>query len=194
MERTVGWFLLVLLAVAATSGLAGHVPARVRLLLLFPVAFGLLVGSAAGYLAAGLELRGTVRTALLSGLLTVAGLANVARIAYGELAAQARRAVKEDPQRLLALRLLEAGDLRDSRIRQRYHELRAAVRPTFGDYLASRFATMFGWESPPWPALIWGCEVLVAGVAAAWTTRRLMSGVGRIRSSSNCEPLGQIEP
>ena len=28
MERTVGWFLLVLLAVAATSGLAGHVPAR----------------------------------------------------------------------------------------------------------------------------------------------------------------------
>jgi hypothetical protein len=190
MQRAVGWFLLCLLGVAAISGLAGHAPARVRLLLLLPVAFGLLVGSAAGYLACGLELRRSVPVALISATLAVAGLVNVAWIAYGELAAQARRAVQEDPQRMLALRLLEAGDMHDPQNRRSYHELRTALRPTFGDYLASRLATTFGWRPAPWPELIWGCEVLIAGIAAAWTTRRLMSGVGRVPPPPRSESAG----
>jgi hypothetical protein len=194
MQRAIGWFLLCLLGVAATSGLAGHAPARVRLLLLFPLAFGLLVGSAASCLAIGLELRRSIGAALVSALLTIAGLANVARIASGELAAQARRAVQEDPQQLLALRLLESSDMRDPRNLRSYHELRAALQPTFGDYLASRLAGTLGWRPTPWPELAWGCEVLVAGIAAAWTTWRLMSGAGRVPSSSKVHPPGQIEP
>jgi hypothetical protein len=190
MQRAVGWFLLVLLGVAALSGLAGHAPARVRLLLLFPVAFSLLVGSVAGYLACGLELRRSVGAALVSALLSVAGLVNVARIAYGELAAQARRAVQEDPQQLLALRLLESSDMRNQRNLRSYHELRTALQPTFGDYLASRLAGACGWRPAPWPELAWGSEVLIAGVAAAWMTWRLMSGVGRVPSSSHRESAG----
>ncbi len=194
MQRAVGWFLLGLLGVAAISGLAGHAPARVRLLLLFPLAFGLLVGSASGYLASGLELRRSVAAALISASLAVAGLVNVAWISYGELAAQARRAVQEDPQRLLALRLLESSDLRDPQNRRSYHELRASLQPTFGDYLASRLAGTFGWRPAPWPGLFWGCEVLFGGLAAGWTTWRLMSGAMRAVSSARTESAGKIKP
>jgi hypothetical protein len=177
MPRAVGWFLLGLVAVAALSGLAGHAPARVRLLLLFPIAFGLMVGAGLGLLAHHLELRRSVPASLIVALLAIAGLANVARIAYGELAAQARRAVEQGPQRLLALRILESTELGDPRDRRSYHELRTALQPKFGDYLASRLTGTFGWRPPPWPELVWASEVLIGGIVAAWTAWKLMAGV-----------------
>lgn len=179
MSRAVGWFLLGLAGVAVLSGLAGHAPARVRLLLLFPIAFGLLVGAGLGLVGHNLGLRRSVPVALIVNLLAVAGLANVARIAYGELAAHARRAVEQDPQRLLALRIMESTDLTDPRDRRSYHELRTALQPTFGDYLASRLTGTFGWRPAPWPELVWGGEVLLGGIAAAWGAWRMMAGVRR---------------
>jgi len=187
MQRALGWFLLCLLGVAAISGLAGHGPARIRLLLLFPVGFGLLVGSASGRLAQSFQVRPAGAAALTAAALTIAGLMNVAWLAYGELAAAARRAVQEDPQRLLALRVLESTDMSDPRNARSYQELRASLEPTFGDYLASRLAGTFGWRAAPWPELVWSGEVLMAAGAAAWATRRLVSRARPVSQSWQSE-------
>lgn len=174
MQRVAAWFLLGLLATAALSGLAGHAPARLRLLLLFPLAFGLLTGAALALLARSLELRRPFVTSLTAAFLAIGGLVNVARIAYGELAAQARREVDADPQRLLALQVLGLPEHQDVEGRRAYHLQRMALRPTFGDYLASRLTGVVGWSPAPWPEVVWGLEVLSGGAGAAWIAWRTL--------------------
>lgn len=178
MQRAAVWLVLGLLATAALSGLAGHAPARLRLLLLFPLAFGVLTGSALALLARSLELRSRFVTSLTAALLTIGGLVNVARIAYGELAAQARREVAEDPQRLLALQVLGLPEHQDAEGRRAYHLQRMALQPTFGDYLASRLTGVVGWRPAPWPETVWGLEILAGSAAAAWVAWRMLGPAG----------------
>lgn len=188
MQRAAVWFVLGLLATAALSGLAGHAPARVRLLLLFPLAFGVLTGAVLSQFARALELRRPFVTALTAAIFTAAGLANVARIAYGELAAQARREVAEDPQRLLALQVLGLPEHQDPEGRRAYHLQRMALRPTFGDYFASRLIGVVGWRPTPWPEAVWGLEVLAGSAAAAWMAWRTL------RPADSGPPPAQDKP
>jgi hypothetical protein len=171
MRSHLKWIAATGLAVWGLSALAGHLPSRVRLLLLLAIAFGLLTGWGAGVIADEFGVRRSRLGSVLTAVLTITGLANVATAAYRQSQEMARATVASDPQQLMALRVLEGAMKDDPELQQRYREEKARLQPDFGDYLTRRLL-VFGHLSPPWPAVIWSAELLAGGVAAAWMFRR----------------------
>jgi len=171
MHSHLRWLAATGLAVWGVSALAGHLPARVRLLLLFAIGFGLLAGWGSGVLADEFGVRRSRRGAAITAALAVAGLANVAVSAYRQSQEDARATIDRDPQQLTALRVLEGAMEDDPELRRRYHEERARLQPSFPGYLSRRLLA-FGYVAPPWPAVIWSAEVLSGAAAAAWMFRR----------------------
>ena len=167
MRPVLKWLAAAALAIWGLSALAGLLPPRARLILLFPAGFGLLAGWSARVIAEESGVRRSRRAAGGVLLLVVAGLANVAWTAYRQSADAARTAAAANPQQSMALRVLESAMADDPELQQRYQEERARLHPTFGDYLASRLLQI-GHVAAPWPAVVWGSEVLLGSVAAAW--------------------------
>jgi hypothetical protein len=166
--RWLGWLVIGVVGATLVSLAVAHAPAPVRKLVLFPVLFGLACGWGLGRLALEFRLRPSWAGALLAALLVTGGLVNVAVVSFRQVAAEARRSVQQDPQRLLGLPLLEDQARHDPVWAQRYREEKLKLRPGFGDYLAGRVAR-FGWWRDPWPAVFWGAELLLAALAAGWT-------------------------
>jgi hypothetical protein len=181
MPRSLKWLAATTLMVWGLSTLAGHLPARVRLLLLFATAFGLLAGWGAGVIADEFEVRRSRRGAAITATLTILGLANVALAAYRQSQATARETVSRDPQQLTALRILEGAMKDDPVLQRRYREERARLQPDFGDYLTRRLL-VFGHLPVPWPAVIWIAELLAGSIAAAWMFSR------RAKATSDSAP------
>jgi hypothetical protein len=167
MRPYLQWFIATGLAVWGLSALSGQLPSRVRLLLLFAIAFGLLIGWGAGVIADEIGARRSWPAAAITAVLTVAGLTNVAIAGYRQSVERARAIVAADPQQLTALRVLEGAINHDPELRQRYLEERARLEPEFGSYLMRRLL-VFGRLPSPWPAVIWGAEIIAGAVAAVW--------------------------
>jgi hypothetical protein len=184
MRATLKWLVATTLAIWGLSALAGHLPARFRLLLLFSIGFGLLAGWGARVIADEFEVRRSGRGAAITALLTILGLANVAWAAYRQSQATARETIARDPQQLTALRILEGAMKDDPALQRRYREERARLQPDFGDYLTRRLL-VFGYVAPPWPIVIWSAELLAGSVAAAWMFRRR----GRRTSDPAADPM-----
>lgn len=171
MRNVAVWLLAGAVVVAGLSALIAAAPPRFRLILLTPVGLGLASGWGLGQLADELRVRRSSATAALTVMLTLAGLAHLALAGYRQVAAAARNNVARDPQQLLALRLLESAANDDPALRRRWDEERLRLEPRFRDYLAGRLLS-FGWLPAPWPAVIWGAELLSGAAAAAWIFRR----------------------
>lgn len=182
MRPFVMWSAATALAVWGLSALAGHLPPRFRLLLLFSIGFGLLTGWIAAELARGCGLRASRWSAGAMFMLTVAGLVNQAWTAYRQVEAAARRIVAADSQQLLALQVLKSAIEDDPELRQRYLEERARLQPTFGDYLTERLTSVTRLRSP-WPAVVWGLELCLGGAAAAWMFARPPTTTTAVRTS-----------
>ena len=171
MSRILLWIVIGAVGVAAVSALIAQAPERLRPILLMPVLFGAATGFALGALAAEWKLPRSGRLALVAALLAVGGLVNVARISFDRLAAAARRNVQEDPQQLIGLQLLQQ-DFEGNTPGSRQYELsRLRLRPQFEDYLMGRLLGI-GWQPRPWPAVIWGTELLIAAGLAGWMMDR----------------------
>jgi hypothetical protein len=171
MRPVLTWLAVVALVAWGLSVLTGHLPPRLRLLVLFSVAFGLLVGGAAGLLADEFGVRRVRRSSAALFLLTVAGLVNQTLTAYRQEQAAGRARAQADPQQMLALQFLQSAMADDPELKQRYLEERARLQPTFGDYLAQRWSR-WGRMPAPWPAIIWGAELMLGGIAAVLMFRR----------------------
>ena len=183
MVRLITWLLIATLVVVAVSSALGAGPERIRALLLFPLAFGALVGSALAISARESGVRSRWLVSVLSCVLVCGGLLVVAREAYGELVALARERVREDSTRLLGLRMLEDQAAGDPTFVKQYLELRMAVEPKFDDYLMGRVSALGIWRSP-WPALVWGIEVFLGTVAGGWLSWRIM-GRGNVAETGD---------
>lgn len=190
MLRLIVWFLLGAVVVGAVSGMLGAGPERIRALLLFPVAFGLLTGAALAFAAWESGIRSRFQVTLLSCLLVSGGLLLVARQAYAELASLARARVREDSQRLVGLRLMKDDAERDPKYLKRYLEQRMATKPQFEDYLMGRVSALGIWRSP-WPAVCWIVEVLLGTAAAGWLVWRMMTArLSSAAGSADPAPAG----
>lgn len=187
MGRWLGWLAIGVLGIAVLSLLAAYAPPQIRKLVLFPAAFGVLAGWGLGRLGTEFQLPQR-RVALAAGVLVVAGLVNCGVATYRQLAAESRRAVQLDPQRLLGLRLLEEQAQHDAAWAQRLLEERLRSQPTFSDFLAGRVAGL-GWWPDPRPALFWIGELLLAGLAGAWTAARTLR-----RSTEHAPPDATPSP
>ena len=167
MRANLKWLVATTLAVWGLSALTGQLPARVRLLLLFAIGFGLVAGWSAGVIADEFGVRRAWSKGAIAAALTILGLANVAFAAYRQSQETARETVSRDPQQLTALRVLEGAMQDDPALQRRYHEERARLQPDFGDYLTRRLL-VFGYVPSPWPAVAWGAEVIAGAAAAVW--------------------------
>ena len=171
MRANLKWLVATTLAVCGLSALTGQLPARIRLLLLFAIGFGLFAGWSAGVIADEFGVRRSWSKAAATAVLAVLGLANVAFAAYRQSQETARETVARDPQQLTALRVLEGAMKDDPTLQRRYQEERARLQPDFAGYLSRRLL-VFGYVPSPWPAVIWGTEVIAGAAAAVWMFRR----------------------
>ena len=171
-------FWLGAVAVAAGLGIAAaHAPPRIRLLGLFSIGFGLLMGWFVTRLAAMLNLRiGFVHIAWI-GLVTMGGL--VASVLH-TVALQPPPTPTTLPHpiaAMLAAKMQEESGLNPGDAMPELANAPAQA-PGFGSrvqrYLTRRVQMLGDWPSP-WPELFWGVELL-AGTASAvgialWSTR-----------------------
>lgn len=172
MPRLIVWFVLGAAVVGALARILGGGPERVRALLLFPLAFGLLAGTGLAFTAREFRIRPVWLVTVLSCLLVGGGLVLVAWEAYRELVVLAQARVREDAMQLWGLRLLEDQQAADPAFRRQFREQRMALDPQFDDYLMGRVSALGIWR-PPWPMVIWVSEVLLATAAAGWLVQRV---------------------
>lgn len=200
MTRLIIWLALGTVVEGAVASLLGSGPERIRALLLFPVGFGLLTGGGLAFAAREFGVRPRWLVTGLSCLVVAGGLIVVARSAYGELVALARDRVREDGKLVLGLRLLEDQAATDPAQLKSYLDLRMAVDPQFEDYLMGRVSALGIWRAP-WPAVIWGAEVLLATGATGWLVWRITGGdptpkegaSGTMRVESTEDGSGPVE-
>lgn len=189
MPSTLKWLVATTLAVWGLSTLSGQLPPRIRLLLLFAIGFGLFAGWSAGVIADEFGVRRSWSKTATTAVLAVLGLANVAFAAYRQSQETARETVARDPQQLTALRVLEGAMKDDPTLQRRYQEERARLQPDFGDYLSRRLL-VFGYVSSPWPAIVWGAEIIAGAAAAAGMFRKDVRR--QTPDVSKEEPLSQV--
>ena len=174
MVRLIVWFLAGAVVAGAVASMLGTGPERIRALLLFPVGFGLLVGSGLAVSAREFGVGPRWVVTMLSCVVVASGLVIVARAAYGELVDLARSRVNEDSRQLFGLQVLEQQAAADPTQLKSYLQQRMALDPRFEDYLMGRVSALGIWRSP-WPAVIWIVEVLLATGAAGWLVWRIVS-------------------
>lgn len=175
------WLLLGAVLIAALTIVGVHAPAVVKKIGLFAIGYGLLVGWGLGYAA---RLTGWRTSRSVSGVLAfvviAAGLVGLAFESYRQRSAAVQEWLRENPETMLAARMVEQGATPDDpRQRSRHQELQKTIRrridPGFFDYLAFRLqlSPLRTWPMP-WPAVFWIAEVLLGGTAGAWLTVRTM--------------------
>ena len=160
------WLVAVVLVLSAIGIVAAHVPTRVKLLGLFPVAVGWVMGAASGVFAKTMRLSVTQQIVQAVGVLTLVALAASAQQAF--LLDAASRAVSPREQQM-ALNFMQQME-RDSGGEFTATPV-ASAADQFRQYLARRVRQLGAWSSP-WPELFWAIELLAGGAAAMWGLRR----------------------
>lgn len=175
MKARIGqWLLASTGAVAGLAVLAVHAPNRIKLLGLFAVAIGFLEGYGIGQFAQ----HGRVPSRRLVGLaafaIIVAGQIGATWEAHRLYDRTLREQYRADPTALFAGRVgFEPGSamaeiLQETR-RERAERLDRLT--SLSAYLKHRVSAVGSW-SQPWPAVLWGAEILIAGAAGTWIALR----------------------
>ena len=171
--------VIVLVGLTLLTLIAAAMPARVKLLGLFPVVFAAILGYIFGRIAmlAGLRRRGVLIP--LTMLIVVAGLAGY----YGE----SYRRWRSDREQYLSdhisaqpggqqiLQRLQANTLStDPLLREFDEQYRSLMKPSFADYINQRLASLefAGYVvdvGRPWPVAFFVAELLLGTAAGIWT-------------------------
>lgn len=174
------WLALGAIFLTAVTLLCAHAPARIRLLGLFAVAYGLFSGYALKHLARIVALRQAGAIIALTFVAVAAGQSALTlesyRIAAAAHASEMQRELESDKSRAaLALILQSSAPPADSQARQMFDEMQETlgIRMSFANYLARRFSTLGQWSSP-WPEIFWSVEILMSAAAGAWMASRPM--------------------
>lgn len=165
------WLLMSVVATAALALIAAHAPARIRLLGLFYVAFGVLIGFGMTRLAHVLDAPVSKwGLALTAAVLTVLGLVgSTLETIRLERAVQSEMTTKEKLQAELQTSGLPIGqDQAGAKLSQGAIQWSVPAKTTLASYLTRRTRPLGSWKTP-FPELFWSCEMVVAAIASAWT-------------------------
>ena len=165
------WILAGLILTTAISLAAAHAPARIRLIGLFSIAFGLLIGWVIKRLSNALETHLSQSVvAATAAILTLGGLiGSTCEIVRLEIQKQ-----KSSPKDSLAMRLIEDME-QQTKTTGDTIPTRATLPNNFRNHLSYRIHQLGHWPSP-WPELFWSGEILVSVLASVWiSTKKLIS-------------------
>jgi hypothetical protein len=175
-------------AVLAALGTVAALAGREKPLLIFAVLFGIVCGLGLGELAKRLSLVPVRRAVVVLTLAAlVIGQAAMALESHRRYAAGLRAQYAHDPAAVVASRLRAQGDLHTdayaafaagAKERRELLEQRAS----FAGYLHARVPKRLGDWPPPWPAVLWGFEVLAASLLGTWMFSRRLQSVERTTS------------
>lgn len=175
LPRLAAWVLLLALFTTVLTIAFAHAPARLRLIGLFSIAFGVIVGLAALWLAdvIGMRRRSLIPIGAFAAI--VLGQIGVVSESY-RLSVAERRAQAQQPgaEEAIAAAMLEQGKAPDNpHSRKLFEEMRVtlAARNTFSAYLARRLSSL-GSLNSPLPELFWGLEVLLAAAVGTFVAYR----------------------
>jgi hypothetical protein len=188
------WFLVALFVLTAMALIWAHSPARIRLIGLFSLAFGLAGGWILGVTTRFLERPVPRNMVMVSFVLIALGEIGWTLESYRIYVGNQRQIYEQDIPGLIAPELFKlqdqdktgvnvpqrmkaAGTLGESIQEARHKEL--ANRIGFSVYLQQRIAPLMQWPTP-FPGLFWGCEVLLGSLAGAWTTRHVIRDAQRL--------------
>ncbi|MFN0053954.1 MAG: hypothetical protein ACKV0T_17385 [Planctomycetales bacterium] len=182
-----GWFCLAAIGVGALYLAAVHLPGRLKLPLITPVALGGIVGWALGVWGGRIgPSRWIARSALILIPLGQIGMGlesyrlgvgavrrdvNRVRLERSPLAdeiEQALEAAESDPQ----VRAQLAADHAATRARRQQELLHFERFTTFRGYLENRIPTRWGRWPSPWPEALLAAEVLLGTALGAWLAAR----------------------
>lgn len=171
------WFWPGALAVSAGLAIAAaHAPARIRLLGVFSVVFGLILGRLLVHLAATLHQRLNIPQIAWVGVVTAAGLVGSVCHLVALQPIPAPPTLSHPVATILAARMQVENGIQPGDTIPEFKPVEYKP-PTFGNrvqiYLKSRVQNLGTWPSP-WPELFWGAEVLAgtaAAVGIAWALR-----------------------
>jgi MFS family permease len=171
---TIFWLAACVVTTIAISLAAAHAPPRIRLIGLYSIAFGLLIGWLSIWLAAMFDVRPSISLcAAVAGGLSLCGLVGSTVETWRLDESQNRGTAKN----LLAERMIE----------QMKSEPNSAATvpvdtsPTSGFrwYLSRRIRQLGHWPSP-WPELIWSLELVLGTIASVGTALRFRTQLPQI--------------
>ena len=172
------WILACCLCVGVLAMMAAHAPARIRLIGLFSVGFGLIVGWLTTRLAQLLEVRPARSVIImLAASLTLVGLVATTWQTFRLDELTQVKTIDEE----LAARLMREFD-RQQGIATPDLTPSSSLQ-SFRGYLARRVSQLGRWSSP-WPELFWWGECASASVAAGWFAQRSLSDPTRRKLES----------
>jgi len=170
---------LVLVGLTLFTLLAAAMPARVKLLGLFPVVFAAILGYVFGRVAmlAGLRRRGVLVP--LTMLIVIAGLAGYYGESYRRWQSERERYFSDhltrQPGGQQILQRLQANTLStDPLLREFDEQYRSLMKPSFADYINQRLASLqiagrVVEVRRPWPVAFFVAELLLGTAAGVWT-------------------------
>jgi hypothetical protein len=156
------WFFASIIAVTGLSIAAAHAPARIRLIGLFSIAFGLIVGWGVVRLASQLQAEPRRRVSAITAiLLSLCGL--IGSTWQSSRLDEARST--QSGNDTLAARLINEFD-RQEKAHGNGVQSRSEVTE-FQKYLSRRLKNLGNWTTP-WPECFWVSELMAAAIAAGW--------------------------
>lgn len=178
----VAWLVLGLIVMAGLSLVAAQAPPRIRLIGLFSIGFGLLVGWLLRLIADMQVAQPSHRAiGIAACVLTGCGLVAVTWQNYRREAAS----FSADPQQVLAARMME--EMQAQSKEGITTTAGVVTKVTFQSYLVQRIRQLGHWSSP-WPEAVW-CAELVAGMLASWW----MAVRGKAISATSPDPRGGVQ-
>lgn len=179
-----GWIALCVVATAAISLVAVHLPGRVKMLGLFAIGYGLLIAWTAFRLQSTFDLSRISRRLCIATVcvLIIAGQAGLALESWRVQRAAEQRKIAADTKRTTALAMIEmASSAGDEKSRAAAAEARQTIGGnvrTFPGYLRYRVSELgANAERAAWA--IWLGEIVLSTAAGAWLFAALSGSVGR---------------
>ena len=163
------WLAVCLVATSVLTIAAAHAPPRVRLIGLFSIGFGAIIGWLTVVLTGPLEVLVSTSTAgVVAGLLTLGGLIGCTM----EIARLDDVQKSSANQEELAMRMLEQMNATSQ---GGSPPKPATERSSIQKHLNRRLRQLGQWKSP-WPEIFWCSELVLAASVSAWVARRSARG------------------
>ena len=168
-SSVLSWFCASIIAVTAISIAAAHAPPRIRLIGLFSIVFGLMVGWVVVWLESQLQAEPGRRFAVVTAvLLSLCGLIGST---WQSSRLDELRSMQSGKD-ALAARLIKEFEQQDKQPVSD-HQRRSEVTE-FQKYLSRRLKNLGNWTTP-WPECFWVSELIAAAIAAGWMSYQSIS-------------------
>jgi hypothetical protein len=165
------WIVACVVATTALSLVAAHAPARVRLIGLFSLAFGLLVGWFVAWLAVKLDAKSSRPViCVAAAIFTLGGLIGCTWETFRLEELRRPRSANEE----LGLRLIEQMKMQNTGDQNEHFDL--STTTAFRKYLTLRIRQIGNWPRP-WAEVFWISELIAGTFASVWFSNRIVNSV-----------------